>query len=96
LLEAEALMPDIFRAMIGRSDYQVLEELHIFLIARWQSTGQQSVNRTILMQFLAAMVPGNKAIEIMMQAEAAGYLRRDGSKPGDWYLPSPKITRGPE
>jgi len=95
LLEAEALMPDIFRAMMGKSDFQVMEELHIFLVAKWQASGQRSISKSLLMAFLAGIVPGNKALEIMMLAEQAGYIRRDAQKI-DFFFPSPKIVRMPE
>ena len=95
MLEAEALMPDIFRAMVGKSDFQVIEELHIFLVAKWQATGGKSVSKALLMAFLASMVPGNKALEIMMQAEQAGHIRRDPTRI-DFFFPAPKIVRMPE
>lgn len=95
MLEIEALMPDIFRAMLGKSDYQVMEELHIYLVAKWQATGQKSVSKALAMAFLAGIVPGNKAVEIMMLAEQAGFIRRDPTKI-DYFFPAPKITRSPE
>ena len=96
MLEIEHVMPDIFRAMVGKSDHAVMEELHIFMVAKWQATGHKSISRALCMGFLAAAVPGNKAIEIMMMMEATGWIRRDSSKPGDWYFPAPKMAKGPE
>ena len=95
MLEIEALMPDIFRAMVGKSDHAVMEELHIYMVAKWQATGQRSINKALMMAFLASMVPGHKAQEIMVLMEQAGFVRRDPQKI-DYFFPAAKMTRSPE
>jgi hypothetical protein len=97
LLEAESFMPDIFRAMGGKGDHAVMEELHRHLVAKWTANGHKSVSRGICMSFLASIVPGNKANEIMLLMESAGWIKRDQTRPtGDWFFPQAKDAKAPE
>ena len=76
MFEAEALMPDIFRAMMGKSDVTVLEELHIHAFALWARNGKEPIHERSLMAFLSARVPSDKMLRLMEVAERAGYVDR--------------------
>lgn len=88
LLAAEARMPDIFRAMIGKSDMAVLEEMHYFVTRTW-ANNKKPVNAGQIMRFLLHRVPSEKAEKILQQAERANILARVAGT-ADLYLPRPK------
>jgi hypothetical protein len=90
LLEAERAMPDIFREMIGKSDQQVIEELHYYVTAVWAKDRQQAVNGEKIMEFLLQRVPTEKAQKVMQAAAAANYIQRAAGTDNHW-LPRPKI-----
>lgn len=76
LVEAEALMPDIFRAMVGKSDSQVLEELYYYLLSLWRAAGGKPIHQQRLEQFLAARVPSEKIEKLIPVAERLGLMER--------------------
>lgn len=73
LVSAERRMPDIFRAMIGKSDKDVIEELHLHVTALF-SKGKKPVPGEKLMQFLLQRVPTEKAEKILQLAVRANIL----------------------
>lgn len=96
MLEAELVMPDIFREMIGKSDMQVYEEAHYFVTALWAKRKQKPVSGEVIMEFLLQRVPTEKAMKIMEGLERANYLQRVAGQDG-WWVPRPKIeARGVE
>ena len=74
LLEAEKLMPDIFREMIGKSDNQVLEELHYFLTAYYAKTQKKPIHTEMIVNFLRARAPVEKVERLLMIAARAGIM----------------------
>ena len=94
LLEAEALMPDIFRAMAGRSDVQVLEELHYFVQQQWMRNRQQAVSGESLRRFLAARMPHDKIESLLSMADKTSIVARLAGT--DTWLPRPKHEHGVE
>lgn len=89
MLDAERTMPDIFRAMIGRSDSQVLEEMHYFVTSAWAKSGKKPVNGGRILQFLLMRVPTEKAEKILQMAERSNMLARVAGTQ-DLYIPKPK------
>lgn len=92
LLEAEKLMPDIFRDMVGKSDAQILQELHFFM---W---GQYIKDKKPLTQFsvynwLSVRCPGEKIKFVLDTAEKSGMVKRTAL--GD-FIPRPKHEHGEE
>ena len=85
LIEAEGLMPDIFRAMVGRSDSQILEELHFFVISIWKMNSGKPVPAQKLRFFLSQRVPSDKVEKLLELAERAGFLVRVAGQ--ETYLP---------
>jgi hypothetical protein len=76
LVEAEKVMPDIFRAMVGRSDAQVIEELHYYLTALWRAGKMKPVPEEKLFHFLHQRVPSEKVEKILAIAERSNVIAR--------------------
>lgn len=76
LTEAEALMPDIFRAMTGRSDSQVLEELYFYTSNLWRTGNGKPIHEQKLMYFLGQRVPSEKIEKLLSSAERMGIIER--------------------
>lgn len=64
----EAKMPGIFRAMTGKNDQEVLEELHIFAITHWAKMGRQPLHKSLLLHFLAGRSTHDKVGKILQLA----------------------------
>lgn len=94
LLDAEKLMPDIFRDMIGKSDTQIIEELHYFVTANWAKEKGKPVHPSVLINFLRQKVPSDKIDKIIAVAEASNIIARVAGGVG--YLPRPKHEHGVE
>jgi hypothetical protein len=94
LLSAEKLMPDIFRAMIGRSDVQVLEELHHFVTTRWHMSAKKPISEVDIFAWLSARVPSDKIRHLLEVAERAGIMERLAGTTS--YKPLPKYNTGVE
>jgi hypothetical protein len=90
LLSAERFMPDIFRAMTGRNDMAVVEELHIFALSCWTVNGHKGVHENTLIEKLMNYVPVDRAEKILLMAEKAGYLTREAGS--SLYKPRPRFT----
>lgn len=84
LTEAERDMPDIFQAMTGRSDSQILDELHYYAVAQFGRRKNEPLPRSLLMRFLAERVPSDKIERVMAAALSAGYLDRMAGTGGDF------------
>ncbi len=95
LLDAERVMPDIFRAMIGKSDTQIIEELHYFVLNIWTKNHRKPVSGESIWNFLSQRVPSDKVEKILMVAERANILQRVAGA-GDLWLPKPKDQHGVE
>lgn len=95
LIEVEKLMPDIFREMIGRSDAQILEELHYFITNSWNKNKQRPVQADALMRFLMMRCPVEKAEKIFLMAERGNVIARVAGTQ-DQFIPRPKYEHGAE
>lgn len=74
LLAAEHFMPDIFREMVGKSDAQVVEELH-YVVQAWQARNRgKCAPAEFLIDFLHKRVPSEKIEKILWVAKQAGML----------------------
>lgn len=94
LFEVEKVMPDIFREMVGRSDSQVLEEMHLYLFALW-ARDRKPFHTSAMVNFLASRVPSDKVGRIMEVAEKANMIARVAGT-GDAWTPRPKSSHGME
>jgi hypothetical protein len=91
--EAELTMPDVFAAMVGKSDSDLLDELHMFVYGVHTKL-QKPVPRRVIWAFLATKVPSDRITHILNTAVKAGLLRSedmDGSE-GSAFTPMPKTA----
>jgi hypothetical protein len=93
LLEAETMMPDIFRDMNGRSDTDVIEELHFFLWKRWVA-GKQSTHESAIYHFLSQKLPSEKIPRLIDTAERMNMMTREAGT--QMWIPKPKHEHGME
>lgn len=78
LISAESVMPDIFRAMVGKSDFQVINELHEFTLAWWaKEKGKKAIPGQTMRGFLMDRVPAQNLGKIIEVAESSGVITRD-------------------
>jgi len=94
LLEAEELMPDIFREMLQKSDKQIIEELHFYV---WQfqiKNKGRGIKETAIYHFLQNRVPAEKVQRILDLAERSGTLERQAGT--DLWMAKPKHEHGLE
>lgn len=95
LLTAESLMPDIFREMIGKSDIQIIEEMHYFVSAIFHKNKQRPIQGAKIMHFLLQRCPTDKAEKIMLMTEKANIIARVAGEQ-DLWIPRPKEEHGVE
>jgi hypothetical protein len=85
-------MPDIFRAMAGKNDRAVIEELHHFMTNMWKINQGKPVHETRIFAFLTEHIPNEKIEKLVQVAVRGGFISRvEGT---DFYLPRPKHQHG--
>lgn len=94
LVEAERLMPDIFRAMVGKSDAQIIEELHFFVTTLWLKSKREAVPERMLVGFLQQRVPSDKIDKILDISDRANIVCRVAGS--NSWIPKPKQDHGME
>lgn len=85
LLEAEKYMPDAFRAMIGKSDYQIMEDMYNHLVSLYGMAGNKPIHISRLITFLSLRIPSDKVMKILELAEKSNMIDRMGGT--DTYVP---------
>jgi hypothetical protein len=93
LLAAERTMPDVFRQMVGRSDQQVIQELHIFAWREY-AKARKPVHEALLYKFLSTQTDSGKIRSIMETAERSNMLMRVGGTAT--FMPKPRNEHGVE
>lgn len=73
LMEAETLMPEIFKDMSGTSDVQLIQDMHYFI---WDiySREQKYIHRGRIEQFLSARTPAYNVQHVMKLCESMKVL----------------------
>jgi hypothetical protein len=89
MIEAEASMPDIFRAMAAKSDTVVIEELYYYVQSVWARQQRQPVHVSYMWEFLRSRAPSERIGKIIEVAERAGVFERLGGT--DTYIPRPTL-----
>lgn len=89
LLEAEEKMPDIFRDMAGKSDKQVVDDLHDYMW-RAYARDRKPIHESRLIAFLQSKVPTEKVLRIIELCERAGIIERDRSTAYPLWKPATK------
>jgi hypothetical protein len=96
LLEAESLMPDVFRAMVQRSDGQVIQDLHYYMWKIWLPK-KKPCHESMLYHFLKTRVPSEKIPRIIETAVRSRTIQELGDGPGGkLYIPRPHSDHGVE
>jgi hypothetical protein len=85
LIEAEKVMPDIFRSMIGQSDHEVIEELYNHMVNLYAMSKGKPIHEHQMISFLIRRVPSEKISAIISAAERANMITRIGGT--DTYRP---------
>lgn len=93
LLEAEVYMPDIFRAMSQKSDYDVMREAHVFIRQQY-NTSKKALHATMIQHFLAQKVPSEKVLRVMDLMEKSSMIVRMAGT--DLYTPKHENSWGVE
>lgn len=75
LLEAEAIMPDIFKALTSGGDGKVIEEAYHYLYKIFMASGQPVPERR-LVGFLAEKVPAYNIVKIIETMEKSGQIAK--------------------
>jgi hypothetical protein len=93
LYDAEAVMPDVFRAMGAKSDQQILRELNYVLWTRYVASAasnggqRKSIGEEEIWHFLAEKVESFRVKPLVEVAVKTGVLK-NGGMPGT-YIPRP-------
>lgn len=91
LLEMEALLPDIFRALGSRGDGQVIEEAYHFLYQVYVARKEPIVEHRLI-GFLSEKVPSYNVLRIIEIMEKSGQIEKQITTSGHTgYVPKPKV-----
>jgi hypothetical protein len=88
LLTAERSMPDVFRAMVQKSDVQLLSDLHVYAYGLYTRTpiGERKELKEIeFVKFLENKTTVERIRPLIGLMESTGRIRR-GSFPGQWVV----------
>ena len=77
LIDAETRMPDIFRAMVLKSDADVLQDLLIYAWEMYNKANKKPIHKSRIVGFLQTKVPAEKILRIIETAELSGLLERE-------------------
>lgn len=94
LLEAEALMPDVFREMLQKSDREVVDELHFYIWNSMIKNSGKGVQTSSIYYFLQQRVPSEKIARIIEVADRAGMISRQAGT--EIWIAKPKHEHGVE
>lgn len=99
LLDAEAVMPEVFKAMKGNSDHAVLQELKLYVADQYLANGGKPVHKMRLVNFLSERTPGHSVGRLLEVAVDAGLISKYKDPvqgiPTDTFTPGGG-TLGPE
>lgn len=84
LIDAELVMPDIFRAMVQKSDTIVIKDYHAFAMAKY-AQHSKPINAELCIAFLSTRVPSERIKHIMATADQMGAVVRNAGT--DFYIP---------
>ena len=89
-------MPDVFREMIGKSDTQVIDELHYMMITEQGKLKGGALQTSVLWEFLRQRVPSEKIEKILLSAERSGVIFHPGGAADLWMAKALQGVRGVE
>ena len=77
MFRAEAAMPDLFRAMRGESDINLMNDLHQAMLTYWVRR-EKAVPDTLMWKYFADKIPSHKIAQIIATMANAGMIVRAG------------------
>lgn len=93
LLGAEETMPDVFREMVGKSDNQIMLDLHQFVWEIFRKK-KEPVHENMIYKFLRSKAPADKIYKILEVTQRSGLMAYvDNIKS---FIPRPKQEHGVE
>lgn len=92
LFEAEKVMPEIFRAMLAKSDWAVVEELYLWIMSLWTKGGHKPIQGKRVYEFVGERAPAEKVERIVAMAIRTRTLECV-DQGGDLWKPLPKVFR---
>jgi hypothetical protein len=95
LLEAESFMPDIFREMKSKSDFQLIQELHFAMWTVYSARKKAPIHAEFIHAFLAERVPSEKIAKIIETAINTGMIQRLAGTT-DQFSPKALVSYGVE
>lgn len=93
LVEAEMVMPSIFRSMTQKSDAQVILEMHQWAWGIY-ARKKQPIHESLMLHFLSNKTPADRAPRVLELSEKAGFFKREAG--GLTYRPAPRNEIGME
>jgi hypothetical protein len=69
LLNAETIMPDIFRAMISKSDQDIIDELYLAVSSLWKISNGKPVDGAFVWHFVSSRTTSDKVEKIINLAD---------------------------
>lgn len=91
LLEVESLMPEIFKEMAGKSDGQVIQDMHYYIFDLWVKNGKTPIHRSKIDLFLMNRTPAYNVENIVKTCVRAGILIDRGA---DLFIPGTTADDG--
>ena len=76
LIDAERVMPDIYRAMTGKSDALLLEELHMHMTSMYAANPNKAIEERFIYNFLKTWTVAERADKLISFAEKSGMIKR--------------------
>ena len=76
LLEAEEVMPDVFREMVGKSDGELIKDLNFYMFALWSKNGRKPMHESYLINYLITRTTSDRIERIIKMAERANIISR--------------------
>lgn len=95
LIDAEALMPDVFREMAGKSDTAIIDELQ-FMLTEYKKKFRKAATTDVVWDFLRQRVPSEKIEKIMLTAQRSGIVFNPGDAIDLWEAKAIRNPRGVE
>lgn len=91
LLEVESLMPEIFKDMAGKSDGQIIQDMHYYVYDLWLKNGKEPIHRSKIDLYLMNRTPAYNVENIVKTCVRAGILKDRGQ---DFYSPGTTTDDG--
>ena len=77
MLEAEEVMPDVFREMTGKSDGELIKQLNFYMFSVWMRNGRKPMHESFLINFLITRTTSDRIERIISMAERANIIARE-------------------